>query len=150
MWHRGESLFAYRDVVQSIRNLQEGKIFERCLNPLWSERRPLRRDGLSEAHASMCEDFAGIGMSYHRVDLIRTPDRFIGQSERGHVRLGSAVWGGGATFGAKRGVVGSGKGGVRYPDRTCFRTIAPFQVLARAIHTGSHSTFVWALSPMCL
>lgn len=78
LWHRAKPFFTDKDVVGSIRKLQDVRILESYLNLLWSERWPLPHDSFSEMHASMCEDFAGIGMSYHRVDLIRTLDRFIG------------------------------------------------------------------------
>ena len=101
----------------------------------------------SEMHASMCEDLAEVGMSYRRVDLIRTLDHFIGQSERGQVPLGSAV---GEYLALREALLAAEKGASDILTGMRFRTIAPFRVLARAIHTGSHSTFVCALPLMFL
>ena len=93
MWHRAEPFFTNRDAVQFIRNLQDVRILESYLNLLWSERWPLCPDGFSEMCASMSEDFVGIGKSYHRVDLIRMLDHFVGQLEREKAPLESAMEG---------------------------------------------------------
>ena len=80
MWRRAEPFVTDGIAVRSIRQLKDVKTIKSYLLLLWSERWPLRPDGFSEMRASVCEDFSGIGMGYHRTDLIRMLDRFLEQS----------------------------------------------------------------------
>jgi hypothetical protein len=124
MWHRAEPFFTDQNVVRSIRELQDVNILKSYLNLLWSERWPLRHDGFSEMHASMCEDFAGIGMSYHRVDLIRMLDHFIGQLEHEQAPLESAMEG--QYLSLREALLAAEKGASDILTGTRFGTIAPF------------------------
>ena len=148
MWHRAELFFTSRDAVQSIQNLRDVRILESYLNLLWSERWPLCCDDFSEMCASMSEDFVGIGKSYHRVDLIRMLERFIGQLEREKAPLESAMEG--LYLALREALFGAEKEGSDILTGTRFRTIAPFRVLTLAMRTGSHSSFVCALPLMIL
>ena len=82
MWHRAEQFLTDKMVVRSIRQLKDVKILKSYLLLLWSERWPLRPDGFSEVHTSMCNDFSGIEMGHRRMDLIRILDRFLEQLDR--------------------------------------------------------------------
>lgn len=93
MWHRAKPLITGRNVVRSILELRDVEILKSYLNLIWSERWPLHSDGFSEMHASICEDFSGIGMNYQRVDLIRMLDHFLERLEREQGSLKSAMEG---------------------------------------------------------
>jgi hypothetical protein len=84
-----------RDVVQTVRGLNDIGILTSYLIITWSEWSPLDHDGLGEMRMSCREDFKGIEMGYHRAELIQRLDYILGEleqrPERPYVHL-SADW----------------------------------------------------------
>ena len=91
MWHRAEPFVTDGAVVRSIRQLKDVKIIKSYLLLLWSVRWPLRPDGFSEMRASVCEDFSGIGVGYHRTDLTRMVVRFLEQLDNEQESSGQEI-----------------------------------------------------------
>ena len=148
MWHKAESFVTDRAVVRSIRELKDTEILKSHLFLLWSERWPLRPDGLSEMHASVCEDFSGIGIGYHRVDLIRILDRFLEQLDRERgppVRVMEDQY-----RSLKEALVEEEKKASDTLTGTYSRTLLPFDIFTQVMYTDTHLTFVCALPLMCL
>jgi hypothetical protein len=73
---------SYRDVVQTVRGLDDIGILTSYLIITWSEWNPLDHDGLAEMRMSCHEDFKGIEMGYHRVELIQRLDYILGELEQ--------------------------------------------------------------------
>ena len=71
------------DVVGVIRNLKDIEILKSYLVLVWSEWDSVRHNGFLEMCESMREDFGGIEMRPHRVDLVGRLDEVLGQLERG-------------------------------------------------------------------
>ena len=83
LWHRAEPFITNGVFIRSIRQLKDVNIIQSYLLLLWSERWPLRPNGLSEMQASVREDFSGIGMGDHRRDLNLMLDQFLEQLDNG-------------------------------------------------------------------
>jgi len=128
MWHRAEPFVTDRIVARSIRQPKDVKTLKSYLLLLWSERWPLRPGGFSEVYASVCKDFPGIGMGYHRMDLIRLLDRFLEQLDREQGSLGQEM-----------------------RDQYCLlkEALAEVEKKASDILTETHSTSICALPLMC-
>jgi hypothetical protein len=73
---------SYRDVVQTVRGLDDIGILTSYLIITWSEWNPLDHDGLAEMRMSCREDFKGIEMGYHRAELIQRLDYILGELEQ--------------------------------------------------------------------
>jgi hypothetical protein len=71
-----------RDVVRTIRALNDVRILTSYLILVWSEWEYFYPDALSEMRASIREDFNGIGMGSHRAELIQRLDYILGELDR--------------------------------------------------------------------
>ena len=72
-----------RSVVKAIRALEDIEVLKSYLLLVWSEWDTLYTDGLDEICTLIQEDFGGMGMRYHRKDLIQRLDHVLGQLDRG-------------------------------------------------------------------
>jgi len=68
---RGLILGCNNDIVRTVRALDDTEILTSYLVTIWTERRPLDYDNSAEMQISVCEDFKGIGVGYHRAELIQ-------------------------------------------------------------------------------
>ena len=148
MWHRAEPFVTDGVAVRSIRQLKDAKILKSYLLLLWSERWPLRPDGFSEMHVSMCEDFAGIETGYHRTDLIRTLDQFLEQLDHEQGSPGQEMKDQYCML--KEALAEAEKKVSDILTGMYSRMSFPFDILTQVTHPESHSTFVCALPLMCL
>lgn len=79
----GGSQGSKRNVVQTVRRLEDVEILTSYLLIVWSEWVYLYPDGLDEMCASIKQDFHGIGMGYYRKDLLRHLNRVLGELDLG-------------------------------------------------------------------
>ena len=70
-------------VVRAVRALGNIEILKSYLLLVWSEWDGFQYGGLDEICASIHENFGGIGMGFHRVDLVRRLDHILGELGRG-------------------------------------------------------------------
>ena len=70
-------------IVKAIQALKDIEVLKSYFLLVWSEWDTLCYDGLDEMRTSILEDFGGIGMRQHRVDLIQRLDHVLGQLDRG-------------------------------------------------------------------
>ena len=68
---RGLILGCNNDIVRTVRALDDAEILTSYLVTIWTERRPLDYDNSAEMQISVHEDFKGIGVGYHRAELIQ-------------------------------------------------------------------------------
>ena len=148
LWHRAEPFITGGVTVRSVRQLKDITVIKSYLLLLWSERWPLRPDGFSEIHASVCEDFSGIGMGYDRMDLIRMLDRFLEQLDNEQGSPGQEMKDQYCSL--KVALVEEEKRALDTLTGTHSRVIFPFDIFTLMTHTETHLTFVCALPPMCL
>jgi len=80
---RGRDVGTAAHVVQAVRDLKDIEILKSYLLVVWSEWDSLRFDSFCKMRASIREDFGGVGMGRHRVDLVQHLDHVLGQLERG-------------------------------------------------------------------
>ena len=72
------------DVVRTVRGLNDIRVLTSYLIVVWSEhRRNIDSEGFVEMEVSAREDFNGIGMGCHRVELIQRLDHILGEPNRG-------------------------------------------------------------------
>jgi hypothetical protein len=71
-----------RDIVRTVRGLNDIGILTSYLIMIWSEWEPLNSDGFAEMRTSVREDFNGIGMGCHRAELIQRLDYVLGELNR--------------------------------------------------------------------
>jgi hypothetical protein len=76
-----------RDTVWTIRALNDVGILTSYLILTWSEWESLDSDRFAEMRMSVREDFNGIGMGCHRVELIQRLDYILGELDRRSRRL---------------------------------------------------------------
>ena len=77
--HRGDG----GDVVRTVRGLNDIRVLTSYLIVVWSEHpRYLDSEGFVEMEVSAREDFNGIGMGCHRVELIQWLDYILGEFDR--------------------------------------------------------------------
>ena len=78
-----------REVIQTVRALENIEILKSYMLLVWSERDYLGFLGLHEMCVLIQEDFSGIGMGHHRGDLLRHLDHVLSQLDLGlgHLRL---------------------------------------------------------------
>ena len=74
-------------IVKAIRGLGDVEILKSYLLLTWSEWNALLSDVFDEMCASLREDFGGVGMGHHRVDLIQRLDQIPGRLDQGLGRL---------------------------------------------------------------
>ena len=79
----GRDLGNDRAVVHHVRGLGDLDILKSYFLLIWSEWNELDNSGFAEMQVSIAEDFGGIGMVYHRVDLIERLDHVLGELGRG-------------------------------------------------------------------
>jgi hypothetical protein len=72
-----------RDVVCRVRQLGDLNILKSYLLLVWSEWDALNDSGFAEMQLSIAEDLGGIGMQYHREDLIKRLNHVLGEVDRG-------------------------------------------------------------------
>jgi len=78
--HQGLLWGCNRDIVRTVRALGDIGILTSYLIVIWPRWRFIGYDGLAEMQISVCEDFKGIGMGYHRAKLIQRLDSvFVNQ-----------------------------------------------------------------------
>ena len=70
-------------VVSAVRALGDIEVLKSYLLLVWSEWDIIWPDGFDEMCASIQEDFGGVEMGKHRVDLIRRLDNVLGELDRG-------------------------------------------------------------------
>jgi len=70
-------------VVKAVRGLGDIEILKSYLLITWSEWNALWSVGFDEMCVLLREDFGGVGMGHHRVDLIRRLDQILGQLDQG-------------------------------------------------------------------
>ena len=80
---RGRDLGTNHHVVEAVRALKDLEVLKSYFLLVWSEWDQLYDSGLDEMCTSILEDFGGIGMKQHRVDLIQRLDHVLGQLDRG-------------------------------------------------------------------
>ena len=78
-------------VVRTVRGLNYIEVLTPCLILVWSERKSLDPDGFGEIRTTVREDFGGIGMGYHRAELIQRLDRILGELDQGSGSYPQAV-----------------------------------------------------------
>ena len=147
MWHRAEPFVTDRIVARSIRQPKDVKTLKSYLLLLWSERWPLRPGGFSEVYTSVCKDFPGIGMGYHRMDLIRLLDRFLEQLDREQGSPGHEMRDQYCLL--KEALAEVEKKASDILTGTHARITFSFDIFTQVTHTETHSTFVCALPLMC-
>ena len=76
------------DLVCYVRGLRDIKILTSYLLLVWSEWAVLDGAGFAEMQTLIMEDLGGIGMQYHREDLIKRLDHILGEVDRGLDHLG--------------------------------------------------------------
>jgi len=91
LFSRGYYYGSRRQVVKAVRGLEDIEILKSYMVVVWTERYPVWEDGFDEMCASLREDFGGVGMGHHRVDLIQRLDEIIWQLDQGleHLRRGN-------------------------------------------------------------
>jgi len=80
---RGRYQGSRRCVVEAVRGLGNIEILKSYLLVAWSEWNALRDGGFDEMCVSLREDFGGVGMGHHRVDLIQRLDLILERLGRG-------------------------------------------------------------------
>ena len=70
-------------VVSAVRALDDIEVLKSYLLLVWSEWDIIWPDGFDEMCTSIQEDFSGVEMGNHRVDLIRRLDSVLGELDRG-------------------------------------------------------------------
>jgi len=81
--YMGYSQGTRRNVVQTVRRLGNIEIVASYLLLVWSEWGYLSPDGLDEMFILIKEDFYGVGMGYHRRDLLQHLGHILGQLDLG-------------------------------------------------------------------
>ena len=146
-------------VVRRVRELGDLEILESYFLLVWSEWDCIYSDGLREMHASIREDFGGIGMWPRREVLIKRLDHVLGELARGLDHLRQHVPSHEEThFQAARTHYGGLKEVLLEVDReafeiltrTPFRLFSLFDLLTQQMSTDSRSTFICALPLLCL
>ena len=79
----GRTVGSWPEVVRQVRRLGDVEILKSYFLLVWSEWDYLYSRGLREMEISVKEDFAGIEMWGHRVDLVKRLDHVLGQLDRG-------------------------------------------------------------------
>lgn len=79
----GRHLGTHQSIVDAIRGLNDIEVLKSYLLLTWSEWDTLRGEGFNKMCTSIREDFGGVGMGRHRVDLIERLDHILGQLDRG-------------------------------------------------------------------
>ena len=80
---KGRNVGSVSYVVQMVRDLKNIEILKSYLLLIWSEWDSLYDDGYFRMRISIREDFGGIGMDYHRADLLQRLDYVPTQLDRG-------------------------------------------------------------------
>ena len=80
---RGRDLGNHREVVHHVRGLGDLEILKSYFLLIWSEWNGLDDSGFAEMQVSIIEDFGGVGMMDHRVDLTNRLDRVLRELGRG-------------------------------------------------------------------
>ena len=93
---RGLSSGCDRDIVRTIRVLDDTRILTSYLTTIWSEWKLLDYDDFVEMQISVREDFKGIGVGCHRAELIQRLDSILGElyrrSRNPDVTLEDGLW----------------------------------------------------------
>jgi len=84
---RGLSSGCDRDIVRTIRVLDDTRILTSYLITIWSEWKLIDYDDFVEIQMSVREDFKGIGVGCHRAELIQRLDSILGELYRRSRRL---------------------------------------------------------------
>ena len=79
---RGRYLGTHGHIVEVVRALKDIRVLKSYLLLVWSEWGIPLFTGYERMCISIREDFGGIGMGHHRVDLIQRLDRVLGQLDR--------------------------------------------------------------------
>jgi len=79
----GPTRGSHLQVIKAVRRLGAIEILKSYLLIAWSERNALSYTGFLEMCTSLREDFSGVGMGHHRVDLIQRLDQILGQVNQG-------------------------------------------------------------------
>ena len=80
---RGRYLGTHRRIVEAVRALKDIGVLKSYLLLVWSEWDISYSTGYERMCISIREDFSGIGMGHHRVDLIQRLDHVLRQLDRG-------------------------------------------------------------------
>jgi len=86
---RGRLLGTNRRVVQAVRALNDIRILVSYLTIVWSEWDPLHDEGFDEMCISIRADLGGIGMGFHRADLVQRLDYILRELDPGSGQLAS-------------------------------------------------------------
>ena len=146
MWYKAEPFVTDRIVVRSIRQLNDVGVLKSYLLLLWSQRWPLRPEGLSEMHACLSDDFSGIEMGHDRMDLIRMLERFLERLDREQGSSGQKMKD--QYFSLKEELVEEERKASEVLTGTHSRIIFSFDIFTLVTHAGNHSTFGCALPLM--
>jgi len=71
-----------RSIVRTVRGLNNTEILASYLIMIWSEWGRIPNDGYPEMRTSVREDFKGIGMGFHRAELIQRLDYVLGELDQ--------------------------------------------------------------------
>ena len=156
----GRSMGRVDRVVRGVRELGDIEILESYFLLVWSEWDCNYWSGsLEEMHASIREDFCGIGMWRHREVLIKRLDHILGELDKGLEHFLQQVPGFTEyTILTARKQYGEHKELLLEVDgeslatlaRTLLRLINTYTLLTQRMSTESHSAFICALPLPCL